>query len=337
MDNSNTIESRRILIVDDEQGILNAVRRELSTPPLGRYRYTLETFANPLEALKRSEQQAFEVVLLDYRMPEMDGLNFLKEFSSLDLQQDCVAIVLSGQTEFDALIRMINEAHIYRFIPKPWSNYFLKSSISQAIDFRQASVENRHLAWTLRQSGIEIPHEILNPIDQILVVDDDLGVGNAIARCLTQRNSVEDLLRLGNWNGRNERHPELNAAKISVQVSTSAQHALKIADSISFACVIADYRMPNMDGAHFLSALADKQPDCASILISAQPDMEGMVIALDLAQLQFFIAKPTDDFILRSAVAQVLARRRLLLENRTLAQLCKSYQTLSGTSAVSGL
>jgi DNA-binding NtrC family response regulator len=336
MDSTHPSQPSRILIVDDEQSIVNAVRRELSTPPLGRHHYTIETFTNPLEALERAKVQAFEVVVSDYRMPEMDGLDFLKAFSALDAQMDCVPLVLSGQTEFEALIRMINETHIFRFIPKPWSSYFLKSSISQAVDFRQASIENRRLAWTLRQSSLNLPQDLLNPVDHVLVVDDDLNVGNAIARCLSQRNSLEDLFRQGRQDDRQERAPELNPSRISVQVTTSAHHALKMADAVEFACVIADYRMPIMDGARFLSLLAEKQPDCASILISGEPEMEGVVIALDLAQIQFFIAKPWDDFVLRTAVAQVLARRRLLLENRTLAQLCKSRlapATPPGTTA----
>lgn len=317
---------RRIMIVDDEQSILNAIRRELSTPPLGRYRYTIETFTNPLEALERARVEAFEVVVSDYRMPEMDGLNFLKAFAALDLQRDCVALVLSGQTELDALIRMINETDIFRFIPKPWSSYFFKSSIIQAVNFRQASVENRSLTLTLRQSGINLPQDLLNPVDHILVVDDDLNVGNAIARCLSQRNLVEDLLRLKRPEGSQERTPGFSQPKVSIQVTTSAQHALKMAESVNYSCVIADYRMPGMDGVQLLMALADRYPDCSNILMSGQADMEGVVTALDLAQIQFFIAKPWDDFVLRTFVAQVLARRRLLLENKALAQLYKSRQ-----------
>lgn len=324
MNNSNTIEASRILIVDDEQGILNAVIRELSTPPLGRYRYKVEAFTDPQEALERARVQAFEVVVSDYRMPRMDGLDFLKTFSALELQNDCVRIVLSGQTEFAALIRMINETQIYRFIPKPWSSYFLKSSISQAIGFRQASIENRVLAWTLRQSDFRLPAEILNPVDQILVVDNDLNVLNAIARCLSQRSSLDDLLRIVREEQSQGCMAKLNPAGISVQISTSPQHALKTADTVDYSCVIADYRMSGMDGAQFLSQLADKQPDCASILMSDAPDMEGVVIALDLAQIRFFIAKPIEDFVLRTAVAQVLVRRRLLLENLALARICKA-------------
>ena len=78
MDNANTPEKHRVLVVDDEEGIVNAVRREFSTPPFKRFRYEIECFTNPLLALERAKEQEFEAVLSDYRMPEMNGLDFLK-------------------------------------------------------------------------------------------------------------------------------------------------------------------------------------------------------------------------------------------------------------------
>jgi len=311
------------MIVDDEQNIVNAVRRELSTPPLGKHRYEIETFTNPVEALERAKQQEFEVVISDYRMPQMDGLEFLTALAKL--QPDCVRMVLSGQTDLDGLIRMVNETHIYRFIPKPWSTYFLKSSIAQAVQFRQANVDNRRMAKILREHGIDLPRDSINPVDQILVVDDEVNVANAVARTLTQRSRLDDVFQ----EVRQEAHgraPQLNPASISVQISDTPQHALKMADSVAYSCVIADYRMSGMDGGQFLSSFTEKQPDCAAILLSGVANMEGIVIALDLAHIHACIAKPWNDFELRAAVAQALTRRRLQLENRILAQMCKARQ-----------
>lgn len=321
VDNAAHQEKRRILVVDDEPGIVNAVRRELSTPPFGRHRYEVETFNNPLEALERARVQEFEAVLSDYRMPEMNGLEFLRALAKI--QPDCARIVLSGQTDLESLIRMINETHIYRFIPKPWSSYFLKSSLAQAIDLRQANVENRRLAKLLREHGIDLPLGTLNEVDQVLVVDDDVNVANAVARCLTRRSALDDVFR----EVREETHgrmPELDPARISVQISNSPAHGLKAADEVTYSCVIADYRMPGMDGAQFLANFSEKQPDCACIMLSGAANMESVVIALDLAHLHAFITKPWTDFELRAAVAQALTRRRLMLENRILAQMCKA-------------
>lgn len=313
--------SRRILVVDDEPGIVNAVRRELASPPHGHYRYEVETFTNPLEALERARAVAFEVVISDFRMPEMDGLEFLRQFATL--QADCVRMVLSGQTDFTSLIRMINETHIYRFIPKPWNAYFLKSSVAQAVGFRHANVENRRLANILREHDIALPVGSINPIDQILVVDDDINVANAVARNLTQRKRLNEVFRVASEEG--GRHAsQLEPSSISVQLSNDPRHALKMASEVTYSCVIADYHMPGTDGAEFLAGFNEKQPDCSTILLSATSDMEGVVVALDLAHIHAFLHKPWDDYELRAVVAQVLAQRRLRLENRMLAQLCQA-------------
>jgi DNA-binding NtrC family response regulator len=313
---------RNILVVDDEQSIVNAVRRELLTPPFGRYRYEIEGFTSPYDALQRAREQEFEVVISDYRMPEMDGIMFLK--SLVNIQPDCARIVLSGQTEFDALIRMINETQIYRFIPKPWSSYFLKSSISQAIELRSASLENRMLADSLRARGIALPPHVLNPVDHILVVDDDMGMAQSVVRCLTERSALDTVLRMVSEERTNTRPAGLESMNISVQISNTPIHALKMAEVIEYACVISEFKLPGTDGSRLLIEFNERHPDCESILMSDSADMDGLINALDLAHIHAFLAKPWVAFVLRTTVVQALARRRLRIENRALAELCKT-------------
>jgi DNA-binding NtrC family response regulator len=310
-----------ILVVDDEPNIVNAIRRELGTPPLGRYRYAVEGFSDPAAALARAQEQEFAAVISDYRMPQMTGLDFLKALYAI--QPDCARLVLSGQTDMDALVRMVNETHIYRFIPKPWTSYFLKSSLSQAIDFRQAALRNRQMADALRRQGIELPAEP-GEVEQILVVDDDVNVCHAVARDLTHRSRLDDVFAAMRADSGGSRVASLENMQISVQVSTSPAHALRMADSIDFACVIADYKMPEMDGVQFLQAFAELRPDCALILLSGAANMDDVVAAVDLAHIHSYLAKPWVDFELRAAVAQALARRKLTIENKVLASMCRA-------------
>ena len=311
-----------VLVLDDEPNIVNAIRRELNTPPLGRYRYAVEGFTDPHAALARAKEKEFEVVLTDFRMPEMDGLAFLKALHGI--QPDCARLVLSGQTDLGSLVQMINETHIYRFIPKPWSTYFLKSSLSQAVDFRRVALDNRRLAKTLRNKGIDLPLDAINRMDQILVVDDDINVAHAVARDLKHHSRLDEVFSALRSETQNQRAAELDANRISVQVTDSPMHALKMMDGMTFSCVISDYLMPGMDGGKLLEAVAEKQPDCARIMLSGEASMENIVFALDLAHIHSFISKPWVDYELRAAVAQALTRRRLELENAVLAEMCRS-------------
>lgn len=318
----NAAPLHAVLVVDDEQNIVNAIRRELSTPPLGRYRYAVEGFTDPAAALERAREKEFEVVVTDFRMPTMDGLEFLKALHTV--QPDCVRLVLSGQTDMAALAEMINQTHIFRFIPKPWSSYFLKSSIKQGIDFRATLLGNRRMAKTLRDHGIDLPSDAINTVDQILVVDDDIAVAHAVARDLTRHNRLDEVFSTMRSEMMHHQAPELDSSRISVQVTDSPLHALKMADAVNFSCVIADYLMPGMDGAKFLEAFAEKQPDSVRIMISGAANLDNIVFALDMAHIHNFITKPWVDYELRAAVAQALAHRRLDLENQVLARMCKA-------------
>lgn len=308
-------EPRLILAVDDEPAILNALRRELafSAGPDGAGRFDLETFADARAALERAATQEFSAVLADYRMPGMNGLEFLSAIHRL--QPECPRIVLSGQTDFDALVRLINETHIYRFIPKPWSRYFLRTTLTQAIDLSRAGRAHRRLADRLRQRGIELPIGSLNEVEPILVVDDDLNFAHAVARSLKRGNLFDEVFRETGMvtNG--------SVPRVDVRIAATPLEGLRLAEETLFSCVVTDYRMPVMDGARFLAALAARQPDCAGIMLSGAAGIEGVTIALDLAHIQAFLSKPLIDHELRTAVAQAIADRRLKLANRVLAQI----------------
>lgn len=310
-----------VLVVDDEQSIVNAIRRELNTPPLGRYRYAVEGFSDPQQALERARQRSFAAVISDYRMPQMTGLEFFKAL--YDIQPDCARIVLSGQTDLDSLVRMVNETHIYRFIPKPWSSYFLKSTLSQAVNYRQVIVRNRSMAEALRALGVTLPDET-SAVDQILVVDDEIEVCHAVARDLTSRSHLDEIFAAMRAESSGARVAQLDKTRISVQTTTSPAQALRMADSIPFACVIADYKMHEMNGVELLQAFHEQRPDTALILLSGVAGMEEIISAVDLAHIHSYIAKPWNDYELRASVAHALSGRRLQIENKVLASMCRA-------------
>ena len=114
-----------LLILDDEELILNALVRALKSEE-----YTLDKFTSPLQALDKLGKTNYDVILADYRMPEMDGITFLKK-AKQHLPQ-AKRIILSGQADFNGLVNAINEAEIFRFIFKPWNDDELKAILMQA-------------------------------------------------------------------------------------------------------------------------------------------------------------------------------------------------------------
>jgi two-component system probable response regulator PhcQ len=90
--------------------------------------------------------------------------------------------------------------------------------------------------------------------------------------------------------------------------------------------VISDYRMPDMDGAAFLTRVKELQPDAARIILSACTDMDGIIRAINHAGIFRFVSKPWSDHDLKTAILEVLAHRRLLIENRRLADEVRSQR-----------
>jgi len=142
-----------LLLVDDEANVLNALRRMLlnaaALPVLPDLQ--LKTFTSPIEALEHVSSHHVDLVISDYRMPVMDGVSFLTRVK--ELQPDTARIILSACTDMEGIIRAINEAGIFRFISKPWSDVELKATVAQVLAHRALLVENRRLADEVRCQG----------------------------------------------------------------------------------------------------------------------------------------------------------------------------------------
>ena len=120
----------RILLVDDEPNILSALRRCLASIDVGELdgeALKVEAFTSPEQALERSEEQDFDLVVSDYRMPGMDGVEFLS--AMMELQPTVPRVICSGYADRDAIIAAVNEVQLARFIGKPWVDDELASAV----------------------------------------------------------------------------------------------------------------------------------------------------------------------------------------------------------------
>lgn len=153
----------RVLLLDDEPGILKSLERLLRVTPCiynGEvFPLQLEIFTSANTALERARHTTFDLFLSDYRMPEMSGVDFLK--ATIEIQPDAARLILSGYADLNAVIGAINEAHIYRFLSKPWNDYELISAIGQALAYRRLLTENQKLADQTRfKEGIISAEEL---------------------------------------------------------------------------------------------------------------------------------------------------------------------------------
>lgn len=132
-----------IVLIDDEVRILNSLHRML------RLRgWNITTYSSPQKALEALAGSDVDVVISDYRMPDMDGAEVLKHVRSLC--PDAMRIIMSGQADMEGVLKAINEAEIYRFITKPWTDAEFIMVIESALQFRALKKENEELAAIVR-------------------------------------------------------------------------------------------------------------------------------------------------------------------------------------------
>lgn len=118
-----------LLIVDDEKQILNSLRRELRDTP-----WTVTACNDPAEAMNLLETKEFDVVISDYRMPGITGVEVLA--CARRHHPTSARIILSGYTDATAMLRAVNEAELFRYLVKPWTPDELSDALSAALKRR---------------------------------------------------------------------------------------------------------------------------------------------------------------------------------------------------------
>jgi two-component system NtrC family sensor kinase len=143
-------EQVRVLCVDDEKNVLRALERLFLDDD-----YELITATSGSEGLEilRSVSPV-HLVISDYRMPGMNGVDFLKEVCHD--WPTTVRIVLSGYADTAAIVSAINEGQIYKFIPKPWNDDELKVTVANAVERYFLFKKNLELTSELRKKNEEL-------------------------------------------------------------------------------------------------------------------------------------------------------------------------------------
>ena len=117
-----------IVVVDDEKIVTSAFKTLLKVEGFSNAHF----FNNPEEALEFLKSNTPDLVISDFLMPEMNGLEFLSEVKKM--YPEVSKILLTGYADKENAIRAINEVGLYRYIEKPWDNDDLILNIRNGIE-----------------------------------------------------------------------------------------------------------------------------------------------------------------------------------------------------------
>jgi serine phosphatase RsbU (regulator of sigma subunit) len=161
-----------ILIVDDE---------EMVTSSLGAFLewetdYRILTFQSPVTALRALHDYPADIVIADFLMPEMNGLQFLARVR--DLYPDVPRILLTGYADKEHVIKAINDIGLYHYFEKPWDNEAVRLVIENGL-------ENKTVKAALKEKLCELD-QTLRQRDGLMAQNDTLQQELSLARKVQQ-------------------------------------------------------------------------------------------------------------------------------------------------------
>ncbi|HVR84548.1 MAG TPA: sigma-54 dependent transcriptional regulator [Planctomycetota bacterium] len=180
----------RILIVDDEQSICDVLMISLK-----KAGYVVASEINPRRALERLKREPFDLVLQDLKMPEMDGIDLLREIKKL--REETVVIIMTAYTTWDRAVEAMRLG-AYDYIKKPFDTQIdIKGTISRALASRDQQIQfARTFDDMLGRIGLVVGYskamktvrdliQRAAPTDSTVIIQGESGVGKElIARAL---------------------------------------------------------------------------------------------------------------------------------------------------------
>lgn len=127
-----------LLFVDDEEGVLSAMRRIFMEE-----NYTILTATSGEKALELLGNHAVHLVVSDHRMPGMTGAELLKAIK--DQWPETIRIMLTGHADVNSIMGAVQDGAVYKFITKPWNDEDLRLTVSLALQQYVLQHDNRKL------------------------------------------------------------------------------------------------------------------------------------------------------------------------------------------------
>jgi serine/threonine-protein kinase len=237
---------------------------------LFRDRYHVFTTTDCQKALDFVSKYAMHVIVSDQRMPEMQGVEFLRR--SKEISPNSVRILLTGYSDLAAIVGSINDGEVYRFISKPWDNAELRTIVGEAVTI------GLELADT-KAADAELPPQI---DAGVMVIDQS-----------------EDMYRVVT---------ELTGKTCQVSYANSIDGAIDVMQNKEVALVITDVDFAPEQMSSMLKLLKQENPQILSIVVTSASDSEHVIELINQAQVFRFLNKPVNVALMRTHIQAALKR-----------------------------
>jgi len=207
---NETMSKPELLIVDDEEEVLNALKRVL------RKDYELHLFSEPQAALEFFQSNPVPLVISDMRMPVMDGATFLAKIT--EISQRSKRFLLTGHADINLTVSAVNDGKISHYFAKPWDNKELMSELKSAYELFISEAKSKKLLRRNIEKNAE-----LSLLNNALELEVDKGKKKLELLSYKEAKSFVRLKRTFS------KFIDLNADLISFHTQDNSKHNYRIA------------------------------------------------------------------------------------------------------------
>jgi serine/threonine-protein kinase len=261
----------RILFVDDEERILTALRS------IFRHNYRVFTATNGREALEFVTKFRPHVVVSDQRMPEMTGVDLLRQVKIASPQT--VRMLLTGYSDLASIVGSLNDGEVFRFISKPWDNQEIQKTIAEAAA----------IALELAETAATPP-----------IVPDRMEAGVLVVEAMGE--TLRSVTRLVGG-----ACPVFHAPTLEEGLAQLRRHET--------AVIVADIASQGEDTIAAFRLLKQERPEILVIVLAEASDAELVIELINQAQVFRYINKPVNPDLLRQHTQAALTRYQSFKQN----------------------
>ncbi|RMF17322.1 MAG: response regulator [Gammaproteobacteria bacterium] len=273
------MDKATLLFVDDELHILNALNW------LFRKQYKVLLANSGEEAIELLKQHPVDVLVSDQRMPGMTGIDVLRE--ARKVRPETLRILLTGYSDFKAIVGSVNEGEVFRFIQKPWDNAKIREIVAEAVEVARSTADAARKA---EEAATHAP-DTATEAERIgvMVLDEDDSITESITATIKSR------------------HP--------VVVANSLEKAIEVLESQKIGVLISETQVGQTDVTALVKLLKQFHPEIVTVVVTGHNDAELVINLINEGQIYRFLPKPVKPGICKINVEAALRKHRQLAEN----------------------
>jgi DNA-binding NtrC family response regulator len=282
-------KTREILLMEDETSLAKGLKMILEKD--GYHVDTAFTGQGAMEAMRR---KGFDLMVADLRLPDMDGMDVIREVR--EKRPETKVIVITGYPTVSSAVDAM-KLGVSDYLPKPFWDDEFKAAVEKALKGRDEVFLKREPDIAPQERGPEreggfqqLPRAPGQKGYQVLLMEDESSLARGLKMVLTKDGYGVDLAETG-------------------------LGALGSLGSKNFDLLVADLKLPDMDGMEVVRAVREAKPETKVIVITGYPSIPSAVESMKLGAADYLL-KPFSEDDFKTAVEKAIEEKREAAEKR---------------------